>query len=167
MWRGYSSSILTWKYCVRCLVVYFGEFILAISACGDSGEGGGVVGFLMMGDAMICAVFGDLGSVMVVSAMIFSVFVAGVSFSGVVGCRHAGGGGLVVRGGSHLAAVGWRGHLPAEGQAASCFQPSSCRLVASCERSVWPEHDPFGQPSSREDDQQTCTHSGPWVVLQE
>ena len=136
MWRGYSSSILTWKHCVCCLIMYFRDFILAFSARGDSGEGGGVVGFLMMGDRVICAVFGDLDSVMMVSTMIFSVFVAGVSFSDVVGCRHAGGVGLVVRSGSYLAAVGWRGHLPAEGQAASCFQPSSCRLVASCERSV-------------------------------
>ena len=63
---------------------------------------------------------------MVSGVSICSVCGAGgvVSFSGVVGCRRAGGIGLVVGGGGRLAAVGWRG------EAASCFQPSSCRLVA-------------------------------------
>ena len=40
--------------------------------------------------------------------------------------------------------------------AGSCFRPSSCRLVALVafsERSVRREHDPFCQPSAREDDQ--------------
>ena len=41
---------------------------------------------------MICAVFGDLGSVMVVGVAICSACVAGgdVSFCDVVGCRRAG-----------------------------------------------------------------------------
>ena len=109
MWRGYSSSILTWKYYVGCLVVNFGYLILGFLACGDSGEGGDVVGFLMMGDGLICAVFGDLGSVMVVSAMNCSVCVTGggVSFSSVVGCWHAGGSGLIIGSGGLLAAMGW------------------------------------------------------------
>ena len=106
-----------------------------------------------MGDGMICAVFGELGSVMVVGAVICSVCKAG--------CQCAGGGGLVVGGGGRLAALGWRGHSPAECAGCSCLQPSFCRSVASCERSVRREHDPSRQPSSREDDQQTSTHSGP------
>ena len=67
-------------------------------------------------------VFGDLGSVMVFGSLICSVCIADgdgdgdVSFSGVVGCRRAVGGGLVVGGGRRrLAVVGWRGHSPAEG----------------------------------------------------
>ena len=96
-----------------CLVVYFGDLILGFLVRGDSGEGG-VVGFWMMGDGVICAVYGGLGTVMVVGVAICSVYVAGgdVSFSDVVGCRHAGGGDLVVGGGGRLAAVG---HSPAEG----------------------------------------------------
>ena len=48
---------------------------------------------------------------MVAGVSICSVCGAGgvVSFSGVVGCRRAGGVGLVVGGGGCLAAVGWRG----------------------------------------------------------
>ena len=96
-----------------CLVVYFGDLILGFLVRGDSGEGG-VVGFWMMGDGVICAVYGGLGTVMVVGVAICSVYVAGgdISFSDVVGCRHAGGGDLVVGGGGRLAAVG---HSPAEG----------------------------------------------------
>ena len=96
-----------------CLVVYFGDLILGFLVRGDSGEGG-VVGFWMMGDGVICAVYGGLGTVMVVGVAICSGYVAGgdVSFSDVVGCRHAGGGDLVVGGGGRLAAMG---HSPAEG----------------------------------------------------
>ena len=96
-----------------CLVVYFGDLILGFLVRGDSGEGG-VVGLWMMGDGVICAVYGGLGTVMVVGVAICSVFVAGgdVSFSDVVGCRHAGGGDLVVGGGGRLAVIG---HSPAEG----------------------------------------------------
>ena len=142
-----------------CLVVYFGDLILGFLVRGDSGEGG-VVGFWMMGDGVICAVYGGLGTVMVVGVAICSVYVAGgdVSFSDVVGCRHAGGGDLVVGGGGRLAVWATRQQRV---QAASYFRPSSCRLVASCERSVRRKQDSFRQPSSREDDQQTCTHSGP------
>ena len=90
-WRGYSSFMLTWKYCIGCLVVYFGDLILGFLARGDSGEGGGVVGFWMMADGMICAVFGELGCVMVVGAVIWIVCRAagGVFFSGVVGVLEA------------------------------------------------------------------------------
>ena len=34
-----------WKYCVGCLVVYFGDLLLGFLARGDSGEEGGVAGF--------------------------------------------------------------------------------------------------------------------------
>ena len=95
-----------------------------------SGEGGGVPVFWMMDDGVICACagFGDLGSMMVVGLRICSVCVAGgdVSFYGVIGCRHAGGGGLVVGCGGCLAAVGWRGHSPAE--SASCLLLSALFL---------------------------------------
>ena len=68
----------------------------------------------MMGDGVICAVYGGLGTVMVVGVAICSVYAAGgdVSFSDVVGCRHAGGGDLVVGGGGRPAAMG---HSPADG----------------------------------------------------
>ena len=68
--------------------MYFGDLILGFLSRGDSGEGGGVVDFWMMGYGLICAVFGELGSVMVVGAVIYSVCAAGggVSLSGVVGC---------------------------------------------------------------------------------
>ena len=52
--------MLTWKYCVGCLFVYFGDFVLGLLARGVSGEGAGVVGFLMHGDGVSCAVFGAL-----------------------------------------------------------------------------------------------------------
>ena len=66
-------------------------------------------------DGVICTVFGDLGLVMVVGAAICSVCVAsGDASSGVVGCRLAWGGGLVIGGGGRLIAEGWRGHSPAE-----------------------------------------------------
>ena len=58
-------EMLTWKYCVGCFVVYFGDLILSFLACGDTGEGGSVVGFWMMGDEVICVVSGELGSAMV------------------------------------------------------------------------------------------------------
>ena len=71
----------------------------------------------MMGDGVICSVFGGLDSVLVVDVAICSVRIAcdSVSFFGVVGCRRAGSVGLVVGGSSRLAAVGLRGHSPAEG----------------------------------------------------
>ena len=66
--------------------------------------------------------------VMVAGVSICSVCGAGgvVSFSGVVGCRRVGGVGLVVGGGGCLAAVGWRGHSPAEG--AGCLLLSALLL---------------------------------------
>ena len=82
---------------------------------------------------------------MVEDVVVCSVWTAGggVSFSG-VGCRLAGVD-LVVVGGGLLAAVGWRGHSPAEG--ADCLPwPSSSRilkLVGSYERLVQRELDPF------------------------
>ena len=36
--------MLTWKYCVGCLVVYFGDFVLGLLAREVSGEGAGVAG---------------------------------------------------------------------------------------------------------------------------
>ena len=57
--------MLTWKYCVGCLVVYFGDFVLGLLARGVSGEGAGVVGFWMYGDGVSCAVFCGLVTVMV------------------------------------------------------------------------------------------------------
>ena len=105
--------MLTWKYCVSCLV-YFSDFVLGLLARGVSGEGVGVAGFLMHGDGMSCAVFGGLETVMVSGMLISSVCSAGeVSFSGAVDSRLTVGVNLV--GGGRLAAVGWRGHSPAEG----------------------------------------------------
>ena len=67
-----------------CLVVYFGNLILGFLVRGDSGEGG-VAGFWMRGDGVICTVYGGLGTVMVVGVAICSVYVAAgdVSFSDV------------------------------------------------------------------------------------
>ena len=130
--------MLTWKYCVGSLLVYFGHLILDFLAHGDSGEGGSVVGFWMMGDGVICAVFGELSSMMMVDAMTCSFCIAGggVSLSAIVSCWRAGGGGLVIGSGSCLAAVGWQDHSPAEGAGCLLLLPSSCTLVASCERSI-------------------------------
>ena len=55
--RGYSFSMLTSKYSVGCLVVYFGDFVLGLLARGVSDEGAGVAGFWMYGDGVTCAVF--------------------------------------------------------------------------------------------------------------
>ena len=76
----------------------------------------------MMGDGVICAVFGGLGTMIVVGVSICSVCGAGrvVSF---FGCRLAGGVGLVVSGGGLLAAVGWRDYSPAKG--------SGCLLLSA------------------------------------
>ena len=100
----------TWKYCVGAVFVA-SDFVLGFFVGGDSGEGGGVAGLCMIGEGVICAVFGGLCTVMV-AVSICNVCGAGgvVSFSGVVGCQLAGGVGLVV---GRLAGAGWRGHLPA------------------------------------------------------
>ena len=68
-----------------------GDFVLGFFVGGDSGEGGGVAGLLMVGDGMICAVFGGLSTVMVVVVSIWSVCGAGgvVSFFGLVGVLEA------------------------------------------------------------------------------
>ena len=106
--RGYSSSMSTWKYCVGAVFIA-GDFVLGFFVGGDSGEG--VAGLWMIGEGVVCAVFGGLCTVMV-AVSICSVCGAGgvVSFSGVFGCRLAGGVGLVV---GRLAGAGWRGHSPA------------------------------------------------------
>ena len=128
---GYSSSILTWKYRVGCLLVYFGDFVLVLLAGGISGEGDGVTGFFMLGDGVSCAVCGGLGTVMV-SGVVSIICSAGgeVSFSGAsrrtIGCTV--GDDLV--GGGRLAAVGWRGHSPAEG--AGCLLLSALFLKIDC-----------------------------------
>ena len=133
--RGYSSSMSTWKYCVGAVLIA-GDFVLGFFVGCDSGEVGGVAGLLMIGDGVICAVFGGLCTVMVASMSICSVCGAGdiVSFSSVVGCRRAGGFGLVVGGGGCLAAVGWRGHSPAEG--AGCLLLSALLLYTGSAGSV-------------------------------
>ena len=119
--------MLTWKYCIGCLVMYFGDFVLGLLARGVSGEGAGVAGFWMYGDGMNCAVFGGLITVMVSGVLISSVCSAGgkVFFSGAVDSRRTVGVDLVVVGG-RLAAVGWRGHSPAEG--AGCLLLSALLL---------------------------------------
>ena len=91
--RGYSLSMLTWKYCVCCLFVYFGDFVLGLLARGVSGEEAGVAGFWMLGDGVSCVVCGGLVAVMVSSVLISSVCSAGseISFSGAVGSRRAVG----------------------------------------------------------------------------
>ena len=53
--RANSSSMFTWKYWVGAVLVA-GDLVLGIFDGGDSGEGGGVVGFLMVGDGVISAV---------------------------------------------------------------------------------------------------------------
>ena len=119
--------MLTWKYCVGCLVVHFGDFVLGLLARGNSGEGVGVAGFWMLGDGVSCTVFGGLVTLMVSGVLISSVCSAGddVAFSGAVGSRRAVGIDLVV-GGGRLAAMGWRGHSPAEG--AGCLLLSALLL---------------------------------------
>ena len=59
------SPILTWKYCVGCLVLYFGDLILGFFGCGESREGGGVVGCMLIGDGLISVVCGLLWCLMV------------------------------------------------------------------------------------------------------
>ena len=90
--------------------IYVEFFIFPRQSCGfnDDLVGGGV--------DVSCAVFGGLVNVMVSGVLISSVCSAGgeISFSDAVSSRHAVGVNLVV-GGGHLAAVGWRGHSPAEG----------------------------------------------------
>ena len=107
-----------WTYCFGCLVVYFGDLILGFFVGGESGEGGGVVGRMMIGDGMLSAVSGRRWCLMVVDAVVYNVWTAGgaVSFCG-VGCRRAGADLVVVVG--LVAAVSWRGHSPAE--AAGCL----------------------------------------------
>ena len=104
--------MLTWKYCLGAVFIV-GDFVLSFFVGGDSGEGGGVAGLRMIGQVVICAVFGGLCTVMVAES-ICNVCGAGgvVSFFGVVGCRLAVGVGLVV---GRLAGAGWRVHSPAGG----------------------------------------------------
>ena len=92
---------------------------------GGGGEGGGVVGRIMIGDGMISAVCGLRWCLMVEGVDVCSVWTAGidVSFSS-VGCRLAGDDLIVV--GGLLAAVGWRGHSPAE--SAGCLLLSALFL---------------------------------------
>ena len=71
-----------------------GDFVLGFFVGGDSGEGGGVAGLLMIGNGVICAVFGGLCTVMVAVSISSVCGAGGVSFSGVVGYRLAGGVGL-------------------------------------------------------------------------
>ena len=112
--------MLTWKYCVGCLFVYFGDFVLGLLARGVSGEGAGVTGFLMHGNGVSCIICGGPETVMV-SGVISSVCSAGGegSFSRASG-RTVG---VDLVGGGRLAAVGWRGHSPAEG--------AGCRLLSA------------------------------------
>ena len=105
--RGYSSSMSTWKYCVGAVFVA-SDFVLGFFVGGDSGEGGGVAGLCMIGEGVICAVFGGLCTVMA-AVSICNVCSAGLLIRC---CRLAGGVGLVV---GHLAGVGWQGHSPAGG----------------------------------------------------
>ena len=88
MWIEYSSAILTWKYCVG--LFFFGDLILGFFVGGESGEGGGVAGRMMVGDGVISVVSGMRWCLMVVNAVFCSVWSAGggVSFSG-VGRRRA------------------------------------------------------------------------------
>ena len=102
------------------------DLILGFFVGGESGEEGGVVGRMMIGVGVFSAVCGLRWCLMVVDAVVCSVWTAGgnVSFSG-VGCRRAGVD-LVV-GVGLVAAVGCRGHSPAEG--AGCLplsSPSCC-----------------------------------------
>ena len=67
------------------LVVYFGDLILGFFVGGESGEGGGVVGSMMVGEGVISAVCGWRWCLTVVGAVFCSVWMAsgGVSFFGV------------------------------------------------------------------------------------
>ena len=98
--------MLVWKYCVGCLLVYFGDFVLGLFARGISGEGVGVASSLMHGDGVSCAVCGDLETLMV-SGVISSICSAGGEVSSgaswrTVGCTV----GVDLVGGGRLAAAG-------------------------------------------------------------
>ena len=88
----------------------------------------------MIGEGVICAVFGGLWTVMV-AVSIRNVCGAGgvVSFSGVVGLL--GGIDLVVVVGGIVAAAGWRGHSPAEG--AGCLLLSALFLYLLVGSTLW------------------------------
>ena len=123
--RGYSSSVLTWKYCMGAVFVA-GNFVLGFFVGGDSGEGGGgVAGLVMIGDGCIVAVFCVRSCVMCCLVVSCSVCVCGGDISlSIAGCRLAGVD-LVVVGGL-VAVAGWRGHSPAEG--AGCLLLSALFL---------------------------------------
>ena len=101
----------TWKYSVGCFVI-FGDRVLCFFGGGESGEEGGIVGRMTIGDGVISTVCGLRWCLMVVG-VVCSVWTAGggVSFS-TVGYRRASVDLAVVVGGL-LAAVGWRGHSAA------------------------------------------------------
>ena len=110
--RGYSSSILTWKNCVGCFCYVLRRLDPWFLCRGESG-GGRVVGRMMIGDGMISAICGLHWCLIVIVAVVCSVWIAGgdVSFTG-PGCQHAGVPLVVVV--CLVAAVGWRGYSPAE-----------------------------------------------------
>ena len=91
----------------------------------------------MLGEGVSCAVCGGLETVMV-SGVISIICSAGgeVSFSGAsrrtIGCAV----GVDLVGGGRLAAVGWRGHSPAED--AGCLLLSALFLKTGCvDRFLW------------------------------
>ena len=110
------------------MLILSGEEILLLFFGGLSGVGGDVVGLVMIGAGSMTAIFCVRSCVIVDLVMSGRICVDGgkVSFSWLGGCRRAGGVGLVVGGGGRLAAVGWRGHSPAEG--ASCLLLSALSL---------------------------------------
>ena len=63
--------MLTWKYSFGCLVV-FGDLVLGFFGGGVSGEGGSVAGLCIVGEGVICAVFGSLCTVMVLCRSVVS-----------------------------------------------------------------------------------------------
>ena len=90
-----------WVVIFAVVVVVVGDLVLGFFVDGESGEVGDAVGRMMIGDGVISAVAG-VG----IWAVVCSVWTAIGGVSSNLGCQRAGVG--------LVAAVGWRGHSPAE-----------------------------------------------------
>ena len=119
------------------VVVVVGDLVLGFVLRGETVEGGGDVGCMMVDDGVISAVCGWRWCLMVVGAVFCSVWTASGGVSSGVGCRRAGVDLYV----SLIEVAGW----PSPVEAASCFQSPSCiveSLVAFCGRLARPELSP-------------------------
>ena len=77
-----------WVGIFAVVVVVVGELVLGFSVRVES-AGGGVVGRMMVGNDVISAVCGWRWCLMVVGAVVCSVWVAGGGVSSGIGCRRA------------------------------------------------------------------------------